>query len=230
MPVIFSYLVAATIAALMQTAELPLTIGQIVSGPSSRVTLTNKAAQPVTAWSLAVVTQANGRTHREVETVDGYLTEVTHGLPGSAERLERLLPGQSRDIALEPLPPDAKLEIVAVVLDDGTAMGDAQVIRLIFERRIAERDALQAVVQAFNDVMRTEHGLAALEALRERLAAVAARAESQPARAALEAVQTYHARGGSPDAIDQSLRTYVEFVTRQYELAARHAQQKKAGA
>jgi hypothetical protein len=215
-------LMAAWLAAF--APDLPLTVSGLVSGPKSRVTLTNTAKQPVTAWSLATITlQPDGKTRREIETVDGYLSEVTRGIPGSSERRERLLPGQARQIALDPLPPDAKVEILAVVLDDGTAMGAPELITAIFARRAAERDAFQNVVEAFSEVLGTLHGGAALDALRDRLSAIAARAESTPVRAALDAVRTFRSQGAAPEAVDQQLRTYAAFVARQLELAVKHA-------
>ena len=72
------------------------------------------------------------------------------------------MPGQSRDIPLDPLPPGATVEVIAVVLDDGTAIGDEQVIAPIFAKRAKERDALKAVVDAFNEVLPAEHGAEAL--------------------------------------------------------------------
>jgi hypothetical protein len=222
------FLPALALGGWLAAADLPVTISQVATGPASHVTLTNTASQPVTAWALATTTRTEtGRTRREVETADGYLSEITHGLAGSSERLERLLPRQSRQITLDPLPAGAVLEVIAVVLDDGSAMGDEQVIASIFARRASERDALRAVVDAFNDVLQTRHGAEALDALRDRLTAIAGREQSLPCRAALDAVETYRGRGGSADAIDQSLRTYAAFVTREYELAAKHAQMKK---
>ena len=41
----------------------------------------------------------------------------------------------------------------------------------------------------------------------------------------LDAVQTFEQQG-PPEQIDQSLRTYADFVTRQYALAAKHSQRK----
>jgi hypothetical protein len=222
------FLPALALGGWLAAADLPVTISQVATGPASHVTLTNTASQPVTAWALATTTRAEtGRTRREVETADGYLSEITHGLPGSSERLERLLAHQSRQIALDPLPAGAVVEVIAVVMDDGTAIGDEQVIASIFARRARERDALRAVVDAFNELLQTRHGAEALDALRERLTAIAGREQSPPCRAALDAVETYRGRGGSADAIDQSLRTYAAFVTREYELAAKHAQMKK---
>jgi hypothetical protein len=223
----FRFLAALTFIAVVAAADLPLTVSHIVTGSPGHVTLTNKAAQAVTAWSLVTITRVdNSRTHREVETVDGYLSEITHGLPGATERLERLLPGQSRELVMDALPEGATVEIAAVVLDDGTAMGDEQQIQSIFSRRVKERDALRAVVEAFNDVLPTQHGAAAVEALREKLTTIAQRTESLPCRAALDAVETYRAHTGTADAIDQSLRRYAAFVTREYELASKHAQRR----
>src|SRR6266478_172223 len=129
MSIPISSLSAVLLATVVYSTEMPVTVSNLVTGPQSRVRLTNTSKQPVTAWSLATTMQAEGgRTHREVYTADGYLSEVTHGLPGASERLERLLPGQSRDITLDPLPAGATVEIIAVVMDDGSASGDEQAI------------------------------------------------------------------------------------------------------
>ena len=175
----------------------------------------------------ALLTPLSKSTHREVETIDGYLSEATHGIQGTAERLERLMPQQSRVIQLDPLPQDATVEIVAVVLDDGTAIGEESAIAPIFERRARERDALTAVAAVFSDVLSSQHGTAALDSLKQRLVALPARDEV-PCRAAIDAVDTYRQRGGArtPDQIDESLRTYAAFVGREAELAKQHAQRK----
>jgi len=228
MQVSIRFLAAVTFLTGIAAADLPLTVSHIVTGPASRVTLTNTAAQPVTAWSLATLTHADSaRTHREVWTSDGYLSEITHGLPGAIERLERLLPGQAREISMDALPEGATVEVAAVVLDDGTAIGDEHEIQSIFDHRVKERDALRAVVEAFNDVLGTQHGTAAVDALRDKLTAIAQRAESLPCRAALDAVESYRARTATADTIDQSLRTYAAFVTREYDLATKHARRKR---
>lgn len=214
----------------LTAADMPLVADHLVTGPNSRITLTSTANQPITAWALAVTTHpVPGRTHREVETVDGYLSEATHGLAGVPERLERLMPGQSREIALDPVPDDATVEIAAVVLEDGTAIGDDAIVAPIFARRVRERDALGAVAQTFADVLASAHGAAALDLLRSRLDALPSRAEV-PCRAAIEAVDTYRQRvtERTPDQIDESLRTYAAFVTREWELAKR-ASTRKAG-
>ena len=206
---------------------MPVTVSGLVTGPSSRVTLTNTASQPVTAWAVSTsVPKEGGTVHRTIETIDGYLSEVTHGLPGSSERLERLMPGQSRTIELDRLPEGAGVEIIAVVLDDGTAVGDGETIQRIFARRLEERDSFLTVIDAFNEVLARAHGEAALDALRDRLTAISQRGDSPPCRAALDAVQTYKARGGTPEAIDQSLRTYAAFVAREHDLAVKHATRK----
>jgi len=173
----------------------------------------------------AVVGVERVHPHREVFTVDGYLSELTHGLPGAAEHLERLMPGQSRQVSIDTQPAGTTVDVIAAVLDDGTALGDAQVLGEIFAKRARERDALKAVADAFKEVLPATHGAEALAALKGRFTALAQRDDSIPCRAALEAVQTFESKG-TPNQIDQSLRTYAEFVTKQYELAARHAQRK----
>jgi hypothetical protein len=216
----------ALISAVFAVAESPLTVSDVVTGPSSHVKLTNTAEQPVTAWSLAATSTSDGRTHREVYSSDGYLSEVTHGLPGANERLERLMPGESRQLPLDPLPPGTTVEVVAAVLADGSAFGDEQAIAAIFAHRAKERDALKAVVDAFNDVLPARHGAEALAALRERFAALAQRDDSVPCRAALEAVQTFQQKAGAEE-IDNSLRTYAAFVQKEYALAERHSARRR---
>jgi hypothetical protein len=218
-------LIALVCASAVYAPEMPVTVSHVVTGSPSHVRLTNTSPQAVTAWSLATTTVSGDRTHREVYTADGYLSEVTHGLAGASAKLERLLPGESRELPLDPLPEGATVEVIAVVLDDGTAIGDPPAIASIFATRVKERDALRAVVDTFGDVLPTARGAAALDALKERLTVLAQRDQSIPCRAALDAVQTY-ARKTNPDEIDQSLRTYADFVKREYDVAAKHAQRR----
>lgn len=216
------------LAAVVSAAEIPLKVSDVATGPQSHVQLTNTSSQPVTAWSLAAVTQAEGgRTRREVYTVDGYLSELTHGLPGAAEHRERLMPGQSRQVPLDQLPTGATVEPVAAVLDDGTAIGDEAALTQIFANRAKERDALKAVADGFAEVLPAKHGADAIAALTERFNALVQRDGSIPCRAALEAVQSLQ-RGMPADQIDQALQKYADFVKRQYELAAKHSQRKPA--
>ena len=218
-------MVALVLAAHLIAADFPLVADRVVTGPKSHVTLTNRANQPVTGWALAVTTHPEaGRTHREVETVDGYLSAVTHGIPGASPRLERLMPGESRQIELDPLPDDAAVEVAAVVLEDGTAIGDEAIVGPMFARRARERDALGAVAQTFADVLASQHGAEALDRLRERLDALPNR-EEVPCRAAIDAVDTYKQRVAdrTPQQIDESLRTYAAFVAREWEVAKRAA-------
>jgi hypothetical protein len=160
-----------------------------------------------------------------VYTSDGYLSEVTHGLPGSNERLERLMPGESRELPLDPLPPGSTVEVIAAVLDDGTAVGEEQTLAAIFAKRAHERDALKAVVDVFADVLPAKHGADALAALRERFAALVQRDNAVPCRAALAAVQTYQQKINAEE-IDRGLQTYASLVGREYDLAARHAERR----
>jgi hypothetical protein len=223
MTFIFAALMASTL-----TAETPVIISDLVTGPASHVRVTNTARQPVTAWSVAASTEtSDGRVHREVYTTDGYLSELTHGLPRAAARLERLMPGESRDLPLDPLPEGAKADVIAAVLDDGTAMGEEAVVGSIFAARVKERDALKAVTDVFGAVLPTLHGAAALTALKEQLTALSARGDSVPCHAALDAVQAYQLKGDEAQ-VDQSLRTYADFVRREYELAAKHSQRRQS--
>jgi hypothetical protein len=226
-PKLFASAVAiSAMSAVLAAAEMPLRVSNIVTGQSAHVRLTNTSSQPVTAWSLAATSPRGRGSHREVYTVDGYLSEATHGIPGSTERLERLMPGESRDVPLDPLPDGATIDVIAAVLDDGTAIGDEQALSAIFAKRANERDALKAVVDAFNDVLPAKHGAEALTALRERFNALVQQNDAVPCRAALEAVQAYEQKSNAPE-IDNSLKTYADFVTREYDLAVRHAQRKK---
>ena len=213
-------------ASTAQAAESPVMISDLVTGEASHVRITNTGRQPVTAWSLKAITESSGgRTHREVYTTDGYLSELTHGLPKAAERLERLMPGQSRELPLDPLAAGATVEVIATVLDDGTAIGDDAAIASIFANRVKERDALKIVVDAFNAVLPATHGADALSALKDRFAALVERDDNVPCHAALDAVQAQE-RKGHADQVDRSLRTYADFVTREYELAAKHSHRK----
>ena len=203
----------------------PVVISDLATGASSHVRISNTARQPVTAWSLKATTPTATGTHREVYTTDGYLSEATHGLPKAAERLERLMPGESRDLPLDPLPEGAKVEVLATVMDDGTAIGDEATIASIFANRVKERDALKAVVDTFNAVLPAKHGAEALSALKDRFTALVEHHDSVPCHAALEAVQAYEKRAKS-DQVDASLRTYAEFVAKEYALAQKHSQRR----
>jgi hypothetical protein len=216
------FLIIALVSAVGQAAEMPVTASHLVTGTPSHVQVSNTSRQVVTAWSLETKAVNGDRTHREVTTADGYLSEVTHGLAGAPQRLDRLAPGESREVALDPLPEGATVNVIAVVFDDGTAAGDETVIASIFARRAKERDALGEVVNGFKDVLQARQGADALAALRERFAALAQRDDSVPCRAALDAVQNY-ARKGNADEINQSLQTYAAFVTKEYDLAVKHA-------
>jgi hypothetical protein len=210
--------------------DAPLVLSDLVTGPASHVTVTNRAHQPVTAWSIGVTAQKpQGGLHREVYTTEGYLSEVTHGLPRAAERLERLMPGETRELPLDPVPDGAKADVIAVVMDDGTATGEEAAVAAIFANRVKERDALKSVVDAFDAVLPAKHGAAALDDLKDRLAALVARNDNVPCHAALDAVQAY-AKKGEADRIDQSLRTYADFVSKEHALAVKHAQRRTANA
>jgi hypothetical protein len=216
---------AVAMSSVLAAADMPIRVSDLVTGPSTRVRLTNTANQPITAWSLAMVTPKGNGSHREVYTVDGYLSEATHGIPGSTARLERLMPGESREVPLDPLPAGASVSAIAAVLDDGTAIGDEDAVAEIFARRARERDALRAVVTAFDEVLAAAHGADALAALGDRLTALVRQSDALPCQAALDAVQTFRQKSSAAE-IDGSLKNYADFVKREYELAAKHAERK----
>ena len=176
---------AVLLSAVVFAAEIPLQVSEVVTGPQSHVRLTNTGSQVVTAWSLAASTTNAGHTRREIYTIDGYLSELTHGLPGAEEHRERLMPGQSREVPLDALPAGATVTAVAAVLDDGTAIGDEAALTQIFANRMKERDALKAVADAFAEVLPARHGADAIAALTERFNALVQRDDSMPCRAAL---------------------------------------------
>jgi hypothetical protein len=218
-------LVSAVAMSSVLAADVPIRVSGVTTGPVTRVRLTNTANQPITAWSLAMITRKGNVSHREVYTVDGYLSEATHGIPGSTARLERLMPGESREVPLDPLPADATVTAIAAVLDDGTAIGDEDAVAEIFARRARERDALKAVVAAFDEVVPAARGAEALAALRDRLAALVRQSDAVPCRAAFDAVQTFQQKTSAAE-IDNSLKTYADFVRREYDLAVKHAERR----
>jgi hypothetical protein len=223
-------IVTLFLAIAVRGAELPLVASDLTIGPNSHLRLTNKADQPVTAWSLAITTPVvDGQSRRFEETVDAYLSEITRDLTGSSDKLDRLLPGQAREISLQQVPAGSSIEVIAVVLQDGTALGDDRTIQSIFERRQMERDDLRAVVDIFSAVLPSTTGLPAFEELKRRFANPSQRSESTPMRSARDAVDAYLkvATLDNTDALTQQLRSYADLVQRQYELAVRHSQQKK---
>jgi len=218
-----------TVGSAAAAADLPLAV-RLATGSASRAELTNTGTQPVNAWSLAITTPAGeGRTHRTVQTVDGYLTTAMRGVVTVPEKFNPLSPGETRQIELEPLPPDASASVVAVVLEDNTAVGDADVIRGIFERRIKERDELGRVVEVVNAVLASARGIPALQELKRRFDEASAPDESTAHRAAREAVDSYitRATAENADQIEQLLRGYLALVVRQHDEASRHAVRKE---
>lgn len=207
---------------------LPVVATRLVTGPSSRVELTNTSSQPATAWTLVItVKEPDGRIRQSIDTIDAYLSEVTREFTGP-DQVDRLMPGQTREMMLDPLPAGATAEVTAAVLDDGTAVGDADALASVFSHREKERDQLREVVQLFDAVLPGARGIDALRALEQRLASGAPQDESPAHRAAREAVDAYlqRANAANENAIDQLLRRYAEIVRREYELAERHSRRR----
>src|ERR1700730_9557540 len=113
--------VSLRIAAAVLASEFPAAVRLLPGSP--RVELTNTGTQAITAWSFAVSTpNASGGVQRETHTADVYLSEVTGTLPGAEPHLDRIMPGQSRALPIDAAGPDARVQIIALVLPGGTAL------------------------------------------------------------------------------------------------------------
>lgn len=201
-----------------------------MTGSSSHVELANSGDRAVTAWSIAITTRnPNGGFHRVVQTADAYLADVTRNLPRAPQHLDWIRPGQSREIPLDPQPGDATAQVLAVVLEDGSAIGEKTILASIFQKRAAERDALKRVVDTFDAVIPAKRGTTALNDLKARFAGAwaAEKDEPTPQRSVREAVDQFLRQAAqNEDQADHSLREYAAFVKRQYDLAAKHAQRR----
>src|SRR5213593_4320628 len=159
-------LVATPTSALGQSGEggdakFPATI-RVMPGSPARVELTNTGNQPITAWSFTVSTPTATGVHREAHTADVYLSEVTGNLPGAQPHLDRIMPGQSRALPVDAAGTNASVQLTALVLQDGTGLGDPGALKAFFDHRAAERDQLRAVAETFRVVLGTKRGAAAL--------------------------------------------------------------------
>jgi hypothetical protein len=216
---------------LVRGADLPVVASRLVTGPNSHVDLTNRSDQPVTAWSIVVTTTGkDGTTRRATETVDAYLAEVTKDFAGISAKVDRLQPGQTREIDIDPAGSGATAEVAAVVLQDGTAMGDEETIASIFEHRANERDQLHQVVDIFERVLPSASGIDALQRLQRGFAVQAGEPESPAHQSTREAIDAYLQRAtpATADAIDKLLRQYADIVRREYDLAEKHSRRKTA--
>jgi hypothetical protein len=207
-------------------AEFPAAI-RLMPGAPARIELTNTGAQPITAWSFIVSTPTASGGHHETHTADVYLSEVTGKLPGAEPHLDRIMPGQSRALPIDAATASATVAIAALVLQDGTALGDDAVIKTLFEHRALERAQLRSVAETFRAVLAVKRGTAALADLKQQFQAMAG-GESVPRRTALDAVDALlrKAQAGSEDDADRSARAYAEFVARQYDAAMAHSRRK----
>ena len=198
-----------------QTSEVgfPATI-RVMPGAPARVELANTGTQPITAWSFTVATPTATGVHREGHSADVYLSEVTGNLPGAQPHLDRIMPGQSRALPVDAAGADASVQLTALILQDGTGLGDPAALKTFFDHRATEREQLRQVADAFRTVLASKRGMAALEDLRQRLRS--GTDESEPRRTAREAVDALlqKAKAGSEDDADRSVRTYADFVAR----------------
>jgi len=204
-------------------AEFPATI-RVVAGTPPSVTLTNTGDQPITAWSFTLTTPSGGSAHHETHAADVYLSEVTGKLPGAVPHLDRVMPGESRALPIDAASTSTTVQITALVLQDGTALGDPTIINGWFEQRAKEREQLRAVVDAFRTALAAKRGTAALTDLEQQLRA-GADEDSTPRRTARDAVETFlrKARSGDEEGADRSARAYADFVAKQYDTAVAHS-------
>ena len=220
---------ALALAILLAQPSIPVS-ARVVEGTPPAVELTNTGSRPITAWSFAVTSpNAQGGTHHETHTADVYLSAVTRDLPRSPEHLDWLQPGRRVRVPIDAAPPNASVELVAVIFADRTAIGDPQIIHAFFEHRGVERDQLRDVSNVMESVLKTQRGVDALNAIDAQL--VHNNPESVPHRTARDAVAAYLAApvgtSGRDDALDQQIRQYAAFVKKQYELAAEHAEPRR---
>lgn len=206
-------------------ATFPATI-RVMPGAPARVELTNTGTQPITAWSFTVSTPTATGVHREAHSADVYLSEVTGNLPGAQPHLDRVMPGQSRALPVDAAGADASVQLTALILQDGTGLGDPAALKAFFDRRAVERDQLKAVADAFRTVLASKRGTAALEELQQRLRSDGD--DSEPRRTARDAVDALlqKAKAGSEDEADRSARTYADFVAKQHDTAVAHTSKK----
>jgi hypothetical protein len=206
--------------------KFPATI-RVMPGSPARVELTNTGSQPITAWSFTVSTPTATGVHREAHSADVYLSEVTGNLPGAQPHLDRIMPGQSRALPVDAAGADATVQLTALILQDGTGLGDAAALKTFFDQRAVERDQLRAVADTFRTVLASKRGTAALEELQQRLQSGGD--DSEPRRTARDAVDALlrKAKAGSEDEADRSARTYADFVAKQYETAVAHTPKKQ---
>src|SRR5262249_50061878 len=146
----------------------------------------------------------------------------THGLRGSSERLERLMPGESRQVPLDAPPAGALGEVIAAGVARRPPVGGGGALNAPFTPPPTGRHALKGGADPVSDGLPPRHGAEALAALRQRFTALVQREESIPCRAALDAVQAFQQKS-SAEEIDNSLRTYAEFVNKEYALAEKHS-------
>jgi len=224
-----SVLTAALACVSAGAADLPVVASRLVTGPNSHVDLTNTSEQPVTSWTIVLTTDQGGVTRQVRRTVDAYLAEVTKDLPGMSAAVDRLMPGQTRETPIDPAAPGTKVEVTAVVLQDGTALGDEEILASVFEQRAHERDQLHEVVDLFERVLSSSKGIPALEGLKQAFAIQAPGGESPPHQSAREAVDAYLQRAipATEDAIDKLIRNYASIFRREYDLAEKHSQRKR---
>jgi hypothetical protein len=154
---------------------LPLLITDVQVNPAGHLeyALLNTTPQPATAWSVALtVRRPDGSLSRRMRiTTDSFINEARRGTrPDSAIDEQLLMPNTPRQFTLPgPFAGTPELTSTALVLTDGTSLGDAIAIDDIFRLRVAEREARRQILDQIREVQRSRVGLDALQEAKTRL-------------------------------------------------------------
>ena len=122
------------LSGVLAAAEMPLRVGDLVTGPPTHVRVTNTSTLAVTAWALAATIAERQRRHSSAGLFGRRLSERGHARSAELERAHRAAHARRiARVALDPLPAGPTVDVIAAVLDDGTAVGDEDALRAIFE-------------------------------------------------------------------------------------------------
>jgi hypothetical protein len=133
--------------------ELPLRVDiASINGTTVEYVLTNQGSKAATAWAVEFLkTETSGAKLRSGETNDVYITaahpRLDPQLPrrflesGTSQRLTRRLDGTPGATMV-----DFDIRVVAAIFEDGSAVGDPQIINDVFVSRQKQRDTYAALL------------------------------------------------------------------------------------
>jgi hypothetical protein len=191
--------------------------------------LVNNGPSPATAWTIDVNVHrtVGGPSRHSSIGIDNYTVDAVRGLvPAKEVDAKFPQPGQPYAFSImgsfESVP---EVHVVAVVLEDGTAYGDQDVVRQVFERRTAERDAAQSVLAELRGVQRSKRGMAALVDAKARMAIPLANSPGAGMWRLADqnlALKIREAEAGRTDP-DLALASVIDTVGREYQAAIKHS-------